>query len=96
MAAGKGGRVLNYLDVVGTMKDSEMTSSELKQRYHRGGSAKDDELTAKQLRARHAIPSNRPDFATSQGDVLAVDSNTVVVLVVVFIIGIAALFFLLK
>ena len=78
------------------MKDSEMTSSELKQRYHRGGSAKDDELTAKQLRARHAIPSNRPDFATSQSDVQAVSSNTVVVLIVVFIIGIAALFFLLK
>jgi len=79
------------------MTDSEMSSSELRQRYHRGGSAKDDELTAKQLRARHAIPSNRPDFATSQSNTQALVSNAVVVLVVVFVLGIVAtLFFLLK
>lgn len=87
--------LLPHID--GTMTDSEMTSSELRQRYHRGGSAKDDELTAKQLRARHAVPSNRPDFATSQSNTQALGSNAVVVLVVVFVLGIVAtLFFLLK
>ena len=38
--------------------DSELSASELRQRYHRGGSLNDDELTSAQLRARHAIPSN--------------------------------------
>ncbi len=40
------------------MGDSGLSASELRQRYHRGGTAQDDELSAKQLRARHAIPSN--------------------------------------
>lgn len=39
--------------------DSELSASELRQRYHRGGTLKDDELTAQQLRARHGIPSNK-------------------------------------
>ena len=41
------------------MVDSGMSASELRQRYHRGGSANDDELSAAQLRARHGIPSNK-------------------------------------
>ena len=40
------------------MADSELSASELRQRYHRGGTLNDDELTSAQLRARHAIPSN--------------------------------------
>jgi hypothetical protein len=40
--------------------DSELSASELRKRYHRGGSVNDDELSAAQLRARHAIPSNNP------------------------------------
>lgn len=40
------------------MTDSELSASQLRQRYHRGGQLKDDELTSAQLRARHAIPSN--------------------------------------
>jgi hypothetical protein len=40
------------------MADSELSASQLRERYHRGGTARDDELTSAQLRARHAIPSN--------------------------------------
>lgn len=41
------------------MDDSACSASELRQRYHKGGSAADDELTAAQLRARHGISSNK-------------------------------------
>jgi hypothetical protein len=41
------------------MGDSGYSASELRQRYHKGGSVGDDELTAAQLRARHGIPSNQ-------------------------------------
>ena len=41
------------------MGDSELSASELRQRYNRGGTVKDDELTASQLRARHGIPKNK-------------------------------------
>jgi hypothetical protein len=40
------------------MGDSDLSASELRYRYHKGGSVPDDELTSAQLRARHAIPSN--------------------------------------
>ena len=40
------------------MADSELSASELRKRYMRGGTLGDDELTSAQLRARHAIPSN--------------------------------------
>mmetsp|Transcript_8936 Transcript_8936/g.15165 ORF Transcript_8936/g.15165 Transcript_8936/m.15165 type:complete len:80 (+) Transcript_8936:46-285(+) len=46
------------------MNDSDLSASELRQRYHRGGSANDDELTAAQLRARHGVASNKADFST--------------------------------
>jgi hypothetical protein len=41
------------------MNDSDLSASELRQRYHRGGTAGDDELTAAQLRARHGVAANR-------------------------------------
>lgn len=41
------------------MADSDLSASELRKRYHNGGSAKDDELTAAQLRARHGVSSNK-------------------------------------
>jgi hypothetical protein len=41
------------------MADSDLSASELRQRYHRGGTLKDDELTSAQLRAKYAIPGNR-------------------------------------
>mmetsp|Transcript_33935 Transcript_33935/g.58289 ORF Transcript_33935/g.58289 Transcript_33935/m.58289 type:complete len:81 (-) Transcript_33935:35-277(-) len=47
------------------MADSELSASELRKRYLRGGTLNDDELTSAQLRARHAIPSNSKDFGSS-------------------------------
>jgi len=41
------------------MGDSDMSASQLRQRYHRGGAAPDDELSAAQIRARHGISSNK-------------------------------------
>jgi hypothetical protein len=38
--------------------DSDLSASELRKRYLRGGTLNDDELSSAQLRARHAIPSN--------------------------------------
>ena len=45
--------------------DSDLSASELRQRYHRGGTLNDDELTSAQLRARHAIPSNSKGMNTT-------------------------------
>ena len=55
------------------MADSGMSASELRQRYHRGGSANDDELSAAQLRARHGIPSNK-------GNVSSLTSSSMILL----------------
>lgn len=40
------------------MSDSSMSASELRRRYHRGGTAEDSSLSASALRARYDIPSN--------------------------------------
>ncbi len=40
------------------MADSDLSASELRKRYHRGGTVTDDNLSSAQLRARYAIPSN--------------------------------------
>lgn len=45
------------------MGDSEYSASELRQRYHRGGTVKDDEMSSAQLRAKYAVPSNRRGFS---------------------------------
>ena len=41
------------------MADSDLSASDLRRRYHKGGTAADDELTAAQLRARHGIAPNK-------------------------------------
>ncbi|KAJ8614552.1 hypothetical protein CTAYLR_000870 [Chrysophaeum taylorii] len=46
------------------MADDSMSASQLRARYHAGGTASDADLSAKQLRARYGIESNRPDFST--------------------------------
>jgi len=46
--------------------DSDLSASELRMRYHSGGTIPDDELTSAQLRARHAIPSNSAGMLSSQ------------------------------
>ena len=71
--------------------DSGLSASELRQRYHRGGSAKDDELSAKQLRARHAIPSNSADFSTAQQGGKAGGLSPVVIGVAVLVIALVGL-----
>nr|CCA25068.1 AlNc14C273G9998 [Albugo laibachii Nc14] len=38
--------------------DDNMSATELRQRYHRGGVIQDSNLSAAQLRSRYAIPSN--------------------------------------
>lgn len=78
------------------MADSELSASELRQRYHRGGSAKDDELTAKQLRARHAIPSNKQDFSTSQMDGKGGMNPMVIAIVLLIIVAIGFFMFTYK
>ena len=66
------------------MADSSLSASELKRRYHRGGSIPDDQLTSAQVRARHGIPSNRDDFASSKsgGGGFPIAATLAVVLVV--------------
>jgi hypothetical protein len=39
--------------------DSSLSASELRQRYHQGGSAGDADLSASQLRARYGMASNK-------------------------------------
>lgn len=49
------------------MSDDSFSASQLRQRYHKGGSLGDSELTASQLRARHGIPSNNPGAPRRRG-----------------------------
>lgn len=46
------------------MMDDNMSAGQLRQRYHRGGTANDDELTATQLKARYGIASNTKGITT--------------------------------
>ena len=70
------------------MGDSNLSASELRKRYHQGGSIADSELSAAALRARYAIPSNDKDFSTrhsgSDGSSMAI----IVVLAVLAFVGI--------
>lgn len=75
------------------MNDSDLPASELKRRYHRGGSIPDDQLTSAQVRARHGIPSNRDDFASRGGGgegglpIAALLAVVVVIIVMYFLIN---------
>ena len=40
------------------MSDDRFTATELRQRYHKGGSVPDSDLTASQLRGRYGIQSS--------------------------------------
>lgn len=79
------------------MSDSQYSASELRQRYHRGGTIKDDELSSAQLRAKYAIPANRRDFSTVDGESSGGKSSAAMVgaaLGVLILLAIAAYFFL--
>lgn len=74
------------------MGDSELTASELRKRYQRGGTVKDDELTAAQLRARHGVHSNSRDFSTSQTEKDAVGLGSPIIAIA--LIAVIAILFL--
>lgn len=73
------------------MSDSQYSASELRQRYHRGGSVKDDELSSAQLRAKYAIPANRSDFSTSEGESTGGKSSTAMIGAVVGVLILLAI-----
>jgi len=50
----------------GSLPDSSLSASQLRQRYLKGGSLPDSALSAAQLRARHGIASNARGFSTSE------------------------------
>lgn len=82
------------------MGDSEFSASELRQRYHRGGTVKDDELSSAQLRAKYAIPANRKDFSTNEDESAKRKSNSsamvIAALGILILLAIAAYFLLSK
>jgi len=76
------------------MGDDGLSASELRQRFHKGGSIPDSELSAQQLRARYAIPSNSRDFSTR--DTGGGDNSMLIIMVVCAVLGVGALMFLMK
>eukprot|EP01031_Cornospumella_fuschlensis_P030539 gene30539-36908_t len=73
------------------MDDSSLSASELRHRYHRGGTVPDDELTSAQLRARHAIPSNTRDFSTRDDSQGQGNAGFLVIVAVVAVVAIGAI-----
>lgn len=73
------------------MGDSELSASELRKRYQRGGTVKDDELTAAQLRARHGVTSNARDFSTSQVSAEGGSSPVSIAIALIVVLAIAFL-----
>mmetsp|Transcript_31470 Transcript_31470/g.53093 ORF Transcript_31470/g.53093 Transcript_31470/m.53093 type:complete len:82 (+) Transcript_31470:65-310(+) len=72
-------------------EDSSLPASELRKRYHRGGTVADDELTSAQLRARHAIPANSKDFSEG-GESKPPNAIPVILLCVIMLIMIAIIY----
>eukprot|EP00981_Chlorochromonas_danica_P002630 scaffold510_cov179-Ochromonas_danica.AAC.2 len=65
------------------MVDSEFSASELRMRYHRGGTVPDDQLSSAQLRARHAIPANSKDFSTADKDGQTTSNQAFLIILVI-------------
>mgnify|MGYP006940551445 CR=1 FL=1 len=80
------------------MGDSQFSASELRKRYHRGGTVNDDELSSAQLRAKYAIPANRKDFSTNEDDRTNRKSNSTMLVAatvaILVLLAIAAYFIL--
>eukprot|EP00499_Haloplacidia_sp_CaronLabIsolate_P006190 CAMPEP_0196780692 /NCGR_PEP_ID=MMETSP1104-20130614/8441_1 /TAXON_ID=33652 /ORGANISM="Cafeteria sp., Strain Caron Lab Isolate" /LENGTH=75 /DNA_ID=CAMNT_0042150907 /DNA_START=15 /DNA_END=242 /DNA_ORIENTATION=+ len=72
------------------MSDDGFSASQLRQRYHKGGSLDDSQLSASQLRARHGIPSNSAEFSTGRGG----DSNVAIIASVAIVALVGLLVFL--
>ena len=68
------------------MGDSELSASQLRQRYNRGGTASDSELSAAQLRARYGMPSNK-NIGKGGGDNTAMMVVAGVVVLAVVAVG---------
>lgn len=67
----------------------DLSASELRRRFHKGGSIPDSELTASQLRARHGIAGNSRDFSTKEngsGD----SANLVLIILLIAFVAAAA------
>jgi hypothetical protein len=71
------------------MADSELSASELRRRYHKGGATNDNELSASQLRARYAIQSNKKEFSTSSNE--HGGANSTLTYIVVACLGLGAI-----
>mmetsp|Transcript_25592 Transcript_25592/g.64454 ORF Transcript_25592/g.64454 Transcript_25592/m.64454 type:complete len:80 (-) Transcript_25592:143-382(-) len=66
------------------MGDDSSSASELRNRFHQGGSMKDDQLSASQLRARHGVQGGTgADKGGGDGVTTILVTVIVVVLVVV-------------
>ena len=53
------------------MSDSQLSASQLRQRYGANGTAQDSELSASQIRARHGVKNNSFQSDSSYGHVIA-------------------------
>ena len=69
------------------MGDSNYSASELRQRYHRGGTASDSELSAGQLRARYGMPSNKEIGKGGGDNTMVMVAGGIAVLAVVAVVG---------
>jgi hypothetical protein len=70
--------------------DSGMSASELRQRYHKGGSVPDSDLSSSQLRARYGVASNKNDFSTSHKINNGMDAT--MLYAIIAIVGIVGIF----
>eukprot|EP01039_Chlorochromonas_danica_P005962 gene5962-6566_t len=75
------------------MVDSEFSASELRMRYHRGGTVPDDQLSSAQLRARHAIPAN--NFSTADKDGQTTSNQAFLIILVIVILALGGLAYML-
>jgi len=73
------------------MADDQMSASQLRQRYARGGSAPDNSLSASQLRGRYGVENK--DF--SKGDGSGAMTVLMVVAAIAVVVG-AIVFFMQK
>ena len=77
------------------MKDDELSSSELRNRYHRGGTAKDAELSASQLRSRHNVEGRNFDVSGNPSKTLKNFNQLTVIVAFVFVLLVGGVFFFL-
>lgn len=78
------------------MADSQLSASELRQRYHKGGSVSDENLSAAQLRARYGIGSNPKDFSTRENATSGGYTTALFAVLAVLVLAGAAYFMLSK